>query len=253
MFSNEHLPITVKQPWSVISCGRDINKWINEVAKKRLLLGTGWIILDHWQYSRTHVEDSLNNGNHGGHVLLLEKELNNILWLAQWVIMNAPYAADQWCWSFNSANVATVEVFTKWISDSNTKHTSHTHSFSSISLFFCLIHMLKMSHDSYRNYSSPLIKLYIHSLQDSLLSLVLFQSACQCFSKTQNHLLFSFSTSFYCLYPVSTFLLLAFLLFSIVLHLSLSACISHFTLNMFNGSINYYHDCVSMFVCCRYD
>lgn len=180
---------------------------------------------------------------------LIQKNFTTLCdWLCKWLWM-LPTAADQWYWSFNSANVATAEVLHIRLNESvtHTPSTHHIHTAFPVFLSICLIHMLKMFSDSYSihnaaNYLS-LIKQFIHCLQDFLLSHALFQYACHWFSITKNKPFLSY------LYPVSTFLFIVFLLFSIVLHLSLS-CIFHFTSDTFSGTIYHYHnDCVYIWIC----
>lgn len=132
-------------------------------------------------------------------------------------------------------------------------HSKNTYTALSIALFlsFCLLHMLKMFSDSYCSIHRAVLPSLIKQFITVYCSLVLSFSQIQNNSKQPPFLIFypffSLETfSFFSfLYPVSTCPFLVFLLFSIVLHLSLFVCISHFT---FSGSINYYHDCVSMCV-----
>lgn len=185
---------------------------------------------------------------------------NNFTTLCDWLrelLWMLPTAADQWGWSFNSANV-TVEVFHIRLNESvtHTPSTHHIHSAFPASLSFSLIHMLKVFSDSYSmhkavNYLSSLIKQSIHSLQDCSFSL----SFSHWFRITQNNLFLSvLPFIFNILYPVSTFCLLAFLLFSTVLHLPSSSLLVSLTLSWIHSMgvlITVMPVCLC--VCCRYD
>lgn len=105
-------------------------------------------------------------------------------WLCRW-LWTLPTVADQWYWSFNSANVATVEVFHVRLNESVTLRpsTHHTHRAFPVPLSFCLIHMLEMFNDSYHT--------------QRCYQTILFQSACSWFDITRKIICFSSSYLFF--------------------------------------------------------